>query len=593
MRFRSRQLASGRAYAVSGTNTISFALQASAAGAAGLLGYAVERVDTAKSERYFMAGFKVFSSVIAHPTPQLAVSTFDQPVQSFMWDDFTAEPDHEYTYVFHPLKGTPKNLDRTARPITIKVRTEPLITGGHDVYFNRGVASSQAYERDFGLQPIAALVPAVQQKALAWLSRDLGTSMLRFIDDCGAGDGLRCCFYEFRYQPIADALAKAIKRGVDVQLIVDAKDNGYTDKKGVVHPSFPKEDNLATIKAAKLPASRVRLRVNRASDIAHNKFMVRLPGGGVPTEVWTGSTNVSLGAIAGQTNVGHWVRDATVAAQYQAYWTLLHGDPGSVKTDPLAQRKQADTAFEAAVEALSPVPSDLHALTAGTIAGFSPRHDTSLLTSYAQLLDTAVAEGCVTLAFGVSAEFKALLKDNTSQSAIVFMLLEKKDAPVPKSKTAFVWINSRNNVYKAWGSYIRNPVYQWAKETNAGLLGLNQHVSYVHSKFMLVDPLGDDPITVTGSANFSDASVADNDENMLLVRGDKRVADIYFTEFNRLFNHYYFRSVTEATTAKGAPPDTDSLFLTEDSSWQAKYAPGKLKAKRLGLYVNMKGAVTL
>ena len=40
-------------------------------------------------------------------------------------------------------------------------------------------------------------------------------------------------------------------------------------------------------------------------------------------------------------------------------------------------------------------------------------------------------------------------------------------------------------------------------------------MSYVHSKFLMMDPLGDDPIVVTGSANFSDASTNSNDENML------------------------------------------------------------------------------
>jgi phosphatidylserine/phosphatidylglycerophosphate/cardiolipin synthase-like enzyme len=44
---------------------------------------------------------------------------------------------------------------------------------------------------------------------------------------------------------------------------------------------------------------------------------------------------------------------------------------------------------------------------------------------------------------------------------------------------------------------------------------------------MLVDPLCDDPLIITGSANFSDASTTKNDENMLVIRGDTRVADIY------------------------------------------------------------------
>jgi len=195
----------------------------------------------------------------------------------------------------------------------------------------------------------------------------------------------------------------------------------------------------------------------------------------------------------------------------------------------------------------------------------------------------------VSAAFGVGAAFKALLSDNTTQNAIVFMLLEKQDKPDPNHPTAFVRVNASNNVYQAWGSYLENPVYQWARETNAALLGLNSHVSYVHSKFMLIDPLGDDPIVVTGSANFSDASTTDNDENMVVVRGDRRTADIYTTEFNRIFNHYYFRSVTEATAGEPQSVLDASLFLSEDDSWEQKYAPGTLKSKRLALYQAMTG----
>ena len=123
---------------------------------------------------------------------------------------------------------------------------------------------------------------------------------------------------------------------------------------------------------------------------------------------------------------------------------------------------------------------------------------------------------------------------------------------------------------------------QWARETKAGLLGLNQHVSDTHSKFMLVDPLSDHPIVVTGSAHFCEASVKENDESMLLVRGQRRTADIYLTEFNRNFNHYYFRSITEATSFRPPSPTEDSRFLVESDEWQKKHAPGSLKAKRLG-----------
>ena len=103
-------------------------------------------------------------------------------------------------------------------------------------------------------------------------------------------------------------------------------------------------------------------------------------------------------------------------------------------------------------------------------------------------------------------------------------------------------------------------------------------MSYIHSKFLLEDPLGDDPIVVTGSANFSDASTNDNDENMLVIRGDQRVADIYFTEFNRLFYHYYFRSVLERTrkmlsAAEKKKQDQKSLFLDETDGWLPPTSP--------------------
>ena len=224
----------------------------------------------------------------------------------------------------------------------------------------------------------------------------------------------------------------------------------------------------------------------------------------------------------------------------------------------------------------------------GVMAVFSPRSGSEVLQMYAKMNDEAKRLSCITLAFGINKEFKNLLKDNTGLDHLAFLLLEKEDKPNPKAKDPFFTVSARNNVYKAWGSFLRDPLYQWTRETNAKLLMLNKHVSYIHSKFLLVDPLSDDPIVVTGSANFSKASTNDNDENMLLVRGDKRAADIYFTEFNRLFFHYYFRSVVEAT-ARQNRRDSDGLFLIEDDSWLKKYKRGSLKQKRVDVFTHMEG----
>jgi phosphatidylserine/phosphatidylglycerophosphate/cardiolipin synthase-like enzyme len=228
----------------------------------------------------------------------------------------------------------------------------------------------------------------------------------------------------------------------------------------------------------------------------------------------------------------------------------------------------------------------------GVTAIFSPRSGDDVLDLYIDMVDKATKSAAITLAFGIGENFKNAIVDNPPDGHLIFMLLEKKDKPNKNSKKPFVAINAKQNVYKAWGAFVADPVYQWAAETNARKLALNQHVAYIHSKFLLRDPLGADPIIVTGSANFSIASTKENDENMLIIRGNHRVADIYFTEFNRLFNHYYFRSVMEDLKDDPAP-DEDSLFLATTDKWQEKYKPGKLKAKRLKLYTEMEGAVLL
>ena len=588
MRFKSPSSNLFQVFAVTGVNTISFGINASEEAKSGLLGFAVERVDPAKNERYTMPGFKVFESVIPNPAPETQVSTWDHPVQSFVWDDFTAKDNHEYEYVFHPIKGTPKNLDRSAKPFSIKVQTEPLFSEeAHDIFFNRGVASSQAYTRRFGDLSPKDLGQETERgrEAIQWLTRDLDEAITKFIENAKKGDTLLGCFYEFRYKPVAEALKDAIDRDVNVRLIIDGKKNTA---------SFPREDNLAMLGEVGIPAENYKLREAKPNNIQHNKFMVLLQDG-KPTEVWTGSTNLSLGGFSGQTNVGHWVRDPDVAENFKAYWELLETDPGAVAGLELTEAKKANKALHAAVAGLNDVPASIEEIPPGTSTVFSPRAGLGMLDLYVRLVDSAKACSCITLAFGINENFKKELLDNTGMSQVVFMLLEKRDRPNAKSTKPFVGLTVANNVYQAWGSYMKDPVYRWARETNTMLLKVNKHVVYVHSKFLLMDPLGEDPIIVTGSANFSKASTNDNDENMLIIRGDRRVADIYFTEFNRLFNHYYFRSVTEALKETGnVVNQDDSLFLAEESKdWIKKYAPGKLRAKRLNLYTGMKGAKTL
>jgi len=564
MRYRSRPVRGIRAYAVCGVNTVSFALTAAEFARRGLLGFCVERAVEG-GPFIWMQGFKVFRSLVPDPRPTDQVSTYSHPIQALVWDDFTLRPDTTYTYRFHPMRGTPAKPRRN-QPIAITIHTEPLHAGVSDVVFNRGVASSQAYMRRFGgRSPDDQPTPQLRQQALDWLSRDLDDVLLELIGGAGPGDALHGAFYEFNYPPVLDALVAAAVRGVDVKLVVDFKTTA----------SGPREANRAAIAAAGFPAGVIIAREARVSAIAHNKFLV-LSHGGAPAAVWTGSTNLTTGGVHGQSNVGHLVRDASTSTAYHAYFKLLAGDPGGRSSDTSAARRTKNAAFKAQVAALSPAPADRAGVAAGITPVFSPRPDLGPLHTYAQLIGAgATSLACATFAFGIAQEIQDAAA-GTPDGPLRFFLLETRGK-------ATVRLDASRNVYQAWGSELDHPLGQWVAETTTRELGLNRHVAFIHDKFLLCDPLGPDPVVVTGSANFSRASTLENDENMIIIRGDTRVADIYFTEFNRLFFHYYFRSVVQQVSARAGAPESDAhaLDLVENDTWTLKYAPGTLRAKRV------------
>ena len=95
---------------------------------------------------------------------------------------------------------------------------------------------------------------------------------------------------------------------------------------------------------------------------------------------------------------------------------------------------------------------------------------------------------------------------------------------------------------------------------------------FIHTKIIIVDPLTDTPTVITGSANYSGNSTTDNEENSIVIRGDgsgvaKRVADIYLTEYQRLFMHFVFRSWANRDPSGSSAAGR----LAEDDSWSAPY----------------------
>jgi phosphatidylserine/phosphatidylglycerophosphate/cardiolipin synthase-like enzyme len=114
-----------------------------------------------------------------------------------------------------------------------------------------------------------------------------------------------------------------------------------------------------------------------------------------------------------------------------------------------------------------------------------------------------------------------------------------------------------------------------ARPTNKG------HVFFVHAKVLLIDPLSDDPLICSGSANFSKNSLTANDENMLLIRGNARAADIYMTELDRIFRHFRARDIINAT----ADQQKNVLLLDTTDGWiEPNFKDGTFKNNRRLLF---------
>ena len=183
----------------------------------------------------------------------------------------------------------------------------------------------------------------------------------------------------------------------------------------------------------------------------------------------------------------------------------------------------------------------------------------------------------MTFAFNIDEVFQQVLgQDNDVLRYVV------KDDPLGEEES----IGQDRDVIFAAGGYLGEGALANFLRERSNPLNRNR---YIHNKFMLVDPLSDDPLVVTGSANFSKPSQRTNDENMLVIRGNKRVADIYFGEFMRVFDHHYARYIVRVLTDEGRS-DPEAGYLKEKTAdWlPSHFNPASYKSKRRKYFASPK-----
>ena len=566
----------------------------------------------------------------------VSLNAESQPIQKFHFGDYTALPGREYVYTVRRMIKPKSPVDSAwevvdGSSVSVTVTTEDPNEGSHGIYFNRGAAGSKAYVDKFGefrkyhrinhfgksvLKPIIdpRSMPAEKSKeARAWLSRGLEEGLLRFLSlASGSEYRLLAAVYEFTHAETLQAFALAIERGVDVKIVRHWKNDSTTEEvtKAISEQGFKSAVD------ADIWHHNTFIERKHSSGLMHNKFIILMKNG-KPVSVWTGSINFTDSGYYGQSNVGHIVRDEKVADQFLEYWQHLSQDPPGRKhpyhddnqepMDDLNNNQQAD------IEGQVQSPS-MHVI-------FSPRKTTNMLQWYADRLGEATSSVHYTAAFGIAQPIAKMLNQghfirddqpNAEEgvrrspriasrcsktivsdigSQLRYILLDSKPSQHSREKNAAT-AQKKGEDYVDYYDLKKLCENRIAYGTILGdsdecLTGLSTFVDYIHTKYLLLDALTDNPLVVTGSANFSIASTDKNDENSLVIAGDTRVADIYLTECMRLFDHFYSRDKYNEYCARKPRNNRGRAWgeVVADESWLIPYFDEKSQLSRERLFL--------
>ena len=485
----------------------------------GLLGFAIRRTDldpaTGEILRLdWLGGYKQFKETDSGKTED--VRSLEAPFQRFRWSDYSLKSSRSYVYEVFPMRGSPEALTRDEPPLRFELRPSQENQNGLGVYVNRGVTSAKAYLSRFRYQHPKEIGPT----AYSWLSRGLKESLLRLINETRPGEELHIAIYEFFDEEIAKTLQDALGRNVALHIVHDAKPGKKsTLKNEVVIKKFGLEDHRTK-----------RTTVN----ISHNKIVIRLVNG-APQVVWTGSANFSENAFNFQTNTALVIRDPATVGFYEDYFQRLKADP------PKAQSKIDNRLLMDQANQFVPRFAEK--------TFFSPIKKKEILETSVELIKSAESIVMVSAPFGVDRSMIEALGSNTEdiiEYGLVNSAARKKIKGLFRKNTRFFPPNRmRTFLGRTWDSK-----------------AFGGHK--IHAKTIVVDPWGNDPKVLIGSANFSKASCSDNDENALLVIGNQRLSSIIATEFLRIYDHYKARYYIDENEKKGRKTPR---YLKSDKSW--------------------------
>jgi phosphatidylserine/phosphatidylglycerophosphate/cardiolipin synthase-like enzyme len=575
----------------------------------GCLGFAIHQIDASGKDTVLPALAR-----FATQDKNTTFTTEQAPVQKFWWKDLFAKRGETYKYRIVAMGGTPGGTLTPLSGVEPLVSNEITLTDKRppfSAYFNRGIVATQALSHALNDKPsIAALTPHILDPADPIRIRLMGqlsegvTSLLDRADKDGGV--INAALYELN-DP----------KGLEVRL--QAADHGNPKSRNVIlgnEQSVDREtkeaiedadsENRGALKKAGVT---VIDRILGKGSIPHNKFMA-LSQNGAPVAVLSGSTNWTSTGLCTQTNNALVIESAEVAQRYIDYWNALkaditaaNGDQKKLQSPTLrgfthknnanSLGKPIDLGGGVTVEVMfSPntnhplrkppreVPNDMKrvfdliddAKHAVLFLAFDPGNN-SILDAAGKALaknPDLFVRGALTSAQRAR-NFSAALhqgghadqsaeedQDGTSEGKVTVVGEPGK----PKKRSAKTQLKLDSRAVPA-GAVTSNDAFG-AWEAELAKFGF----AIIHNKIVVIDPFSDNCSVVTGSHNLGFRASHNNDENMVIIRGHRGLAQAYACHVLDLYDHYAWRFFLKAH------PEIFGKPLQPDDTWQERYISG-------------------
>ena len=497
-------------------------------------------------------------------SPNVRPST-EWPFQRFSWTDHDAETGDTVSYRVIPvIRNAGGDLEQKEAEASEWSPPRVLGTtkGQFKPFFNRGFVMSQFMarflkEKNLTLPQFKNTIQDKDDQTIRqFLSGDLRRALLNELDIAlKKGGQVYAALFELSDDELISALEK-LKGNANVVLA-----NGSVQaKKGESSADARRRDENEAARKRLLKKG-VDVKVERKDRfispgaLGHNKFLVRTDKKGNPVSVWTGSTNWAPTGLCTQVNNGILIENPDVAAVYLKQWHAL---------------REAKSEFPKPFIAANSQPKPIGDDKAGTVRSivWFTRTNKSVDLAALEAEVRKAKEGILFLMFMPGA--KGVLAAISELSHRPDLYVRGVVSTLPKgfgdeSQVDVKLVNgeerkqARLNIIQPEG--VKHKFANFAAEvTRSEFLSKVGH-AIIHSKVLVIDPFSKDPVVVTGSHNFSGTASTKNDENFIIVKGDRDLAEAYAVNIMGAYAHYRWRIFLS---------ETNKSFdgLQDDDKWQ-------------------------